>query len=1604
MRKEVLCVLCAFVGLVWGAEPALGDWRSALRQMQLELMGEGNLLTPETARTKPLPEGVTADYPQGHFLIQGGDRGVRHRITLPDWQGGAVFVYYRMRTENVEMGDMNWKNARVDLFFHDADFKHIPPYLKTFSKIGTSAWQEYVRVYYPPEGSKYLEVYPVNYGKAGICEIDGLFVQLVKERQDLASPDGRSEAEVFSLDDAFRRSTATRHQISLNGLWRFHYLKDDDARDVPPVAGTGWGWQKVPGSWRSDSRFGREQENATPAYVSQRVKELFPVPHWAWYRRRITIPQEWNGSRILLQLDNVNARAEIRIDGKPVGIIAFPCGEVDLTATATPGKECLVEMLVQALPMEQQTSMGATRTYKEVGELSNKGLCGEAILEAVPLGARISDVHVRTYVAQKRIEFNTGFWGLPQGDYQLQAVVRGPDNFEMRFPSQKIVSDGAAESRHSVSYDWIAPKLWDIDCPENLYTAEVSLLDAEGKLLDALYPEEFGFREFTIDGRNFRLNGSIIHLRSIANQVGANSAYAHEKAVAELVRRCRAIGVNFLIDGDSTYSFVPGKFAYQDAYRRVTSRMGLLTSLTMPNYRVCADLDSNPESQKSFRKLAEQRLRRYQNLPGLVMQSTSHNSCGYSDHQNPMKLGNGYIPENFGLVNRNRKQALVAGGILKALDPTRPVYHHDGGMLGDVHAPNQYENWAPAQERSDWLSDWEVNGVAPLFFVEYGMPHIASWASYRGPLFIWRNPAVQVFWVDEFNAETLGEQVYAMDDVKREYFSRNYIVEKQFSNKERRFTNVITPGLDLTRSLYVRKSLRDMNARGISACLPWDGGCLHKRISKGVPPTLPNPNAFKELKRPGLVPDYFTSSGGYLSDTINQYELTLTGKAFTECLTDPLQVWIAGRPGQFTESSRNYVEKEEVQKSLMLLNHTRHPKAFHYVWKAGSKKKTGLEVLEPGTRKEVKIAFSPKQDASEITIDVTCEAEAGKPPREWHETMKINLFPRKMQAKIASRIGCYDSPQQHRRITPNGHWQLSTRQLLEDKLGLRKVKEIQTQADLEGIQMLVLGPDALTEKLPFELATVLRNGLKVLVLAQKQDALLNIGLRPNVQGLRDLFPIDNAFPQKLSNWRGASASLAPYWKLADISPYPPFTWCGFEVAHTWRAGNLGIVAHILPEKPSKGNWLPLYQGGFDLQYAPLLYFTEEKAQVLICQLEVCNRQEVDKQMQPMGLVDDPQALQTLAQALEFLDKAQPAEAHRTWRAGSDALTAQLEATGVLSEPLDAAQVKPGDVIVLAHGAKMPANIQALVEAGVNILCCGMDADELAKVAGVKAVRGSFFTDYVNTLRAEPLFRGIGNSELHVRYPQEFDGFAEVGAGGVSLHCVRLGKGAVVMMQLPPWRWDSQFLAVRTTCRRADFTFMRLLANLGATFRTDFCERLGASSACEPFTDLTSGWEIAFDEQDQGVTEKWGENPQNATGWRPVAVGAYWENQFKERANYDGVAWYRLEFDIKSEGQRSGKAILELGAIDDESQVFINGKLVHEVTQKTHSDYWRVPRTIPLDSSFLRPETRQTIVIRCKDLRGNGGMSGRPRIKNALYDCFYVDTPVKEDDPYRYYHW
>ena len=164
--------------------------------------------------------------------------------------------------------------------------------------------------------------------------------------QDAPLPSGVKA--VWDMSKAHRDTTPTRERVCINGLWRWQPAKAD-ATSVPAAD---WGFFKVPGCWP-----------ASPTTCRTTRQTVFPHPSWrdadmsgissAWYQREIVVPKEWTDRRITLYAEYVNSSAAVFLDGKEIGTILFPAGELDLTAACRPGAKQLLTLRVKALPLKE---------------------------------------------------------------------------------------------------------------------------------------------------------------------------------------------------------------------------------------------------------------------------------------------------------------------------------------------------------------------------------------------------------------------------------------------------------------------------------------------------------------------------------------------------------------------------------------------------------------------------------------------------------------------------------------------------------------------------------------------------------------------------------------------------------------------------------------------------------------------------------------------------------------------------------------------------------------------------------------------------------------------------------------------------------------------------------------------------------------------------------------------------------------------------------------------------------------------------------------------------------------------------------------------------
>ena len=998
----------------------------------------------------------------------------------------------------------------------------------------------------------------------------------------------------------------------------------------------------------------------------------------AWYRREIDIPADWSGRRVLLEFTMLQTHARVWIDGSGAGEIWFPGGRLDITQYVAAGDRQTLTMLVTARPLSRTATTFAAPEGDERGRarVNNKGIPGDVFLVSEPKQDALGDIHVITSTRQGTITLDSQLVDLSPGTRRLVATIFDDAGAVKELSSDPFDADMLRGGRWSFSSAWADAKRWDLDTPENTYRVVVRLYDDQSRLLDESLPIRFGFREFWIDGRDFYLNGTPVHLRSAAHgKCYFSGRSGFPGRLSEHVPQSQRVRVQRR--DHLSLRFCAGTAGYLDAFFEAADETGVLTAFTLPHIKDFAYGLDDPKQQARYKARAEWLIRRAQNHPSIVFYTMNHNSTGYYGDQNPLKIDGKYDPAEAGALaswnTNNRRQAKIAVQIAERLDPSRVVYNHQSGNLGSMHTVNIYLNWAPPQERSDWLEHWATEGVKPVFFVEWGLPHISSWSSYRGPDFIWTTPALQQVWDSEFAAPYVGQSAYEMTSVKVKSMAHEeelWASGQPFAwSNLNRYLSQQADNYREIQALFASDNWRSHRTWGISAMLPWDQAGLWEWARQLE--TQENRAAYDNLKRPGIVPDVLPPGSQLIYRRIaGEFEPTVLGEAFLRW-NQPLIGYIGGGPARVTEKGHNFVPGETVEKQLVILNDSRRRVICRYRWhvEPSETPSTGEVLVEPGTKQLVPIRFpmpaaqTGRQGASDCAIVASFDFGDGNVQSD---TFALDAVQPVTDRPLQSNIAVFD---------PKG----MTVALLE-KLGVG-FKQIDAAADLSPCDVLVLGREAVSPKgrLP-DLAPV-KDGLKVLVFEQTAEALSDrLGFRINVHGMRRAFVRTPSHPalagldqQQWHDWRGAATLTPPYLDVPEAETHDPtWEWCSFENTRVWRCGNNGNLASVLIEKPSRGSFLPLLDCGFDLQYCPLLEYREGLGRILFCQLDVTGR-----------TVTDPAAERIVRNLLAYVGAVPHAEEpscvlYRKWpgRAVVGAAWRVVQATG-----------PPGFGLVCAAGAR-----------------------------------------------------------------------------------------------------------------------------------------------------------------------------------------------------------------------------------------------------------------------------------------------------------------------------
>ena len=1237
---------------------------------------------------------------------------------------------------------------------------------------------------------------------------------------------------IWDITKAYRQTTSTRQRICINGLWCWQPASSI-TDEVP--AGE-WGHFKVPGCWPGNSNYMQKDSQTVHSHPKWKNVRLRDVTA-AWYQRRITVPAEWEGRRIKISAEYVNSYAAVYIDGKKAGEILFPAGEVDITNMCRPGSRHMLSLHVVSLPLKAVLlSYSDTASAREVkGSVARRGLCGDVFLLGEPAGPRLTNVKVDTSVRDWEIVFNASLKNTKASEsYSLVARITQQGGSVREFKSSIF----KGQQSFSFTEKWKPEKLWDIHTPQKMYELHLSLLDAGGNVLDELHPVYFGFREFWIDGKDFYLNGSRIFLSALPldnAQIGA--AAATYEAARESFKRLSTLGINFMYTHN--YGCEPGAHLSFSEILRAADDHGMLVALSMPHFSHYNWDDPDAEQNNGYARLADFYAHVAQNHPSVVMYSTSHNATGYNEDMNPFMIDGLQDRRDRWAIN-NMNKALRAESIIKRLDPSRIVYHHASGNLSSMHVSNFYPNFVPIQEMSDWFGHWATEGVKPVFLCEYGAPFTWDWAMYRG----WYKGKREFgsaavpweFCLAEWNAQFFGDQAFRISEMEK----RNLRWEsRQFRNGRtwRRWDYPNQLGsTDFTErepvfEMYYKDNWRAFRTWGVSGNSPWEHHILFK-LRPGM-----DRNRREELKvdwedlqQPGFSPDYKEQRYERMDLAYESSDWISTGGAQALIRNNrPLLAYIGGKPSSFTSKDHNFLAGEKVEKQIIVLNNSRLPVSCECSWSlvlpepiVGHSKVT----VETGQQTWIPIRFAlpPRLRPGEYKLSAKVQFSTGEIQED---EFLIHVLARRVFPRTRMKVAVFD---------PNGQ----TAEYLKDK-GII-FDAVDAKADLQVYDVLIIGKAALTvDKLAPDVSRV-RDGLKVIVFEQTPDVLeQRLGFRVAEYGLRNVFrrvpdhPILKGLQTvHLKDWRGEATILPPQlnYKLnPDFNYAPSVTWCGIPVTRLWRCGCRGNVASVLIEKPACGDFMPIVDGGFSLQYSPLIEYREGKGMVLFCQMDVTGRTETE-----------PAAEILISNIIEYVSKWKPSPRRQAVYAGEPKGMTHLNAAGFKPGSYNGGELASDQVLIVGPGGKTLAthkdSVSSMLKAGGYLLAVGMtqeDADALMPFQ-VSINQAEHINSYFDPPGVNSLLAGVGPADVHNRGPRTIP-LVTAGATITGNGVLAVAEQAnVVFCQLVPWQFEyEKNFGLKRTFRRSSFLVTRLLSNLGASSETPLLARLS-----RPVEDNESG--------------------------------------------------------------------------------------------------------------------------------------------------------------------
>lgn len=347
-----------------------------------------------------------------------------------------------------------------------------------------------------------------------------------------------------------RKKENSAYFISLNGQWKFNWVKDPRQRPTDffqtKFDDSKWDNFKVPANWETNGY-------GTPIYVNQpyefagrqltgaRMNPPFDIPvdnnPVGSYRKKIIITENWNGRQIFINLGAVKSAFFIWVNGKKVGYSEDSklAAEFDITKYVKTGENLIALQVYRwsdGSYLECQDMWRISGIERDVYLFSTPKLNivdFKTIATLDPTytkGLLSASVHVNNYKIDQRTNHSKA-----DSFYVALDLVDAKNNSIYKADSKLATVLGNYKQTISFNTQIDNVKNWNAEVPY-LYTLYITLKDKNEKVIEVI-PQRIGFRSIEIKGSDFLVNGKRVFLKGV-NRHEHNATQGHTLTHADM--------------------------------------------------------------------------------------------------------------------------------------------------------------------------------------------------------------------------------------------------------------------------------------------------------------------------------------------------------------------------------------------------------------------------------------------------------------------------------------------------------------------------------------------------------------------------------------------------------------------------------------------------------------------------------------------------------------------------------------------------------------------------------------------------------------------------------------------------------------------------------------------------------------------------------------------------------------------------------------------------------------------------------------------------------------------------------------------------------------